>query len=266
MDLMFQAESYFNLLFSQRFAQSRVKIYWQPSERRLPEGLQREIDDYWQAEVIETCKASYLFNWHLCRLNDWSIDENTLRLSLGNTSYKELLFSNTHIEYVEEHFGSDYFSRALGVSVILVSSDERILLIRRSESVGESPGRLDVLGGHVHPDDHAVVGIPDPFFAMRDELLEEIKLNLTKEEPLSCIGLVEITDTKKPELIFHVMSGLSSEEIVRTGSENRSAEISELFAIANARNDITSFLNSNHRQLSHSAIGALWIYLTQWTS
>ncbi|MFQ5485687.1 MAG: hypothetical protein ACE5DO_10210 [Desulfobacterales bacterium] len=133
-------------------------------------------------------------------------------------------------------------------------------MIKRSSRVGEYPQAIDVLGGHIHPRDHAVSGIPDPFTAMRDELLEEIDLTVSQDETFECIGLVETANTRKPELIFHVNSKLPEQKIIEKGRQKQSPEISDLFSIANNRVEILAFLNRSKEHMSFSAIGALWLY------
>ncbi|NIR52000.1 hypothetical protein GWO43_24275 [candidate division KSB1 bacterium] len=253
----FNTTAFFHILFSRTFERNNVKINWQSAPKDLPQPLLKEMDDYWRKA---TKQAPHLFDGKLCRLNDWKIEKNVLALDLGLTGYKELLYCNEHVQYVEAQFGAEWMSRALGISAILVSADGQLVLIERSRQVGEFPGCFDVLGGHIHPDDHAVSGKPDPFLAMEDELQEEIHLNLDMNEPMQCIGLIETTQTQKPELIFKVESGLSLEEILRSGSKNKSREIESFLSIAHDRNALIAFLNANVTQCSPSALGVMALY------
>jgi len=252
----------FNILISGNFSQNEIKIKWNPSLRLLPIPLMERIEAYWNKAVEQTSKSQYIFNGELCRLNGWKIEQNRLNLYLGRTNYKELLYSNNFIQEVHEQFGTEFLANALGVSAILVSLDEESILIERSDTVGEYPGRIDVLGGHIHPLEHAVARVPDPFLAIKAEIHEEVNLQLTEQEPINCLGLIENKATKKPELIFFVKSQRTSQEIIGSGFNKNSSEVARVFAIPDHSDSLNSYLTDKKEQLSPSAIGALWLYMT----
>ena len=197
----------------------------------------------------------------MCRLDGWRVQKDKLTLYLGLSSYGEHLYSNQFTNVIAERFGKDSLSRALGISVVLISSDERIILIKRSRVVGENPGDLDVLGGHIHPQENALSGIPDPFLAIKAEIKEEAHLDSKDDEPLDCIGLIETVDTKKPELIFKTKTGLTAEEIISSASCRQSEEVAEFLTISNQKKSLEQFLETNSNQFSPSALGVLSVYL-----
>ena len=184
---------------------------WNPEKRELPLERTQKIDSFWQQEIVETGKNELIFNGELCRLNDWRVQKDQLTLDLGFTDYNELLYANQFTNDIAERFGKDSLARALGVSVVLFSDDEQIILIKRSKAVGENPGDLDVLGGHIHPQENAASGVPDPFLAIKAEIKEEVHLDLKNDDPLDCIVLIETVDTKKPVLLLKAKSRLKTE-------------------------------------------------------
>ncbi len=193
-------------------------------------------------------------------MESFEINNNHLTLHLGMTNYKELFYSNSFTQQIISNFNSKYLSAALGISAILISADEQIVLIKRSETVGEYPGKLDVVGGHIHPKEHAVSGKPEPFLAMKAEILEEVNLEITENDPIDIIGLIETSVTKKPELIFQVRCQQKCDEIKQTGANNNSSEISNFLSIANNRDTISTFVEKKMNHFSPSAIGSLWLY------
>ncbi len=128
---------FFKVLFSAKFSHAQVVINWNPEKRGLPLELTQKIDSFWQQEIVETGKNEYIFNGELCRLNDWRVQKDQLTLDLGFTDYNELLYSNQFTNDIAERFGKDSLSRALGVSIVLVSDDEQIILIKRSKQSGK---------------------------------------------------------------------------------------------------------------------------------
>lgn len=251
---------FFKVLFSAKFSHAQVVINWNPEKRELPLELTQKIDSFWQQEIVETEKNEFIFNGELCRLNDWRFQKDKLTLDLGLSDYNELLYSNQFTNDIAQRFGKDSLARALGVSVVLVSDDEQIILIKRSKAVGENPGDLDVLGGHIHPQENAVSGVPDPFLAIKAEIKEEVHLDLKNDDPLDCIGLIEPVDTKKPELLFKAKSRLKIEEIIRLASLKQSEEVAEFLIISNQEKSLAQFLEANLNQFSPSALGVLCVY------
>ncbi len=252
--------SFFKVLFSARFNHEQVNINWNPGQREFPFKLTQQIDSFWQRKIVETGKNEFIFNGELCRLNDWSFQKDKLTLELGLSNYKELLYSNEFTNDIEKQFGFDYLSKALGVSVVLISSDEQIILIKRSGIVGENPGDLDVLGGHIHPQENTLSGVPDPFLAIKAEVKEEAHLDLKDEEFLDCFGLIETAGTQKPEMLFKARSGLTAEEIIRLASVKQSEEIAEFRTISNQKKSLAQFLDANSNHFSPSALGVLCVY------
>ncbi len=253
-------DSLYKTLFTGYFTKKQVTILWEKDSQILPDELKNKMNSFWQREIKETGKTTYLFNGNLCRLNNWHIENAALTFDLGNTTYKELLYSNKYHRDLVKQFGEACLSKALGISLILTTNDNRLILIKRSENVGESPGKFDVIGGHVTPDEHLVNDIPDLFLAMADELKEEVNLSI-KQEQMAIIGLLETRFNQKPELIFAYQSVLSAGEIIQTGTRQSSTEIADFLHIENDKHRLTDFLDRNHKLISPSAFGALRLYI-----
>lgn len=253
----------FKLLISGNYNQNKVKITWNPSLRLLPSSLMAKIESYWNKEVKQTSKNHYLFNGELCRLNTWEIKQNKLNLHLGRTNYKELLYSNNFIQDINQQYGREFLSKALGISAVLISCDQKTILIERSDTVGENPGMIDVLGGHIHPLEHAVSRVPDPFLAIKAEIHEEVNLQLMEQESITCLGLIETQTTQKPELIFLVNSPRTSEEIIDLASKKNSSELVRVFAIPDREDSLNAFLMTKKDLISPSAFGAMWLYINK---
>lgn len=251
----------FNILLTGHFHQSQVKVNWNSQRRNLPQSLIEKIDAHWHREISQTSKNSFIFNGDLCKLDSWKISDNNLTLDLRYTNYKELLYSNHIHEQNTEESNFPFTSKALGISAVLLSSDNMIIVIKRSSHVGEGPGKLDIVGGHIHPYEHSVEGIPDPFFAMKAEMVEEVNLAPAPAEELVCIGIIITTTTQKPELVFSMQSHrANSESIIHKASLKNSTEISEFLAIPNRKKSLQAFLNKEAKKLSPSAFGSLWLY------
>lgn len=82
-----------------------------------------------------------------------------LTLRLGLTCYKDYLGTNWSRRVAElcqlggVEFGdsSALLAQPLGVGAVLCTDDNQVVLIRRSQTVAEAGGLLDIPGGHPEP-------------------------------------------------------------------------------------------------------------------
>lgn len=125
-------------------------------DRKLGGALENHMERLWQERLQ---KIPSLFNGLKFRLAGCnSTDEKgdrCVHLQLGSTDYREFqctnmsVFRKNLVEYGREHFGDSdaCLSNAVGVGAVLVTTDMHVVLMRRSQAVGESAGMVDVPGG-----------------------------------------------------------------------------------------------------------------------
>lgn len=251
----------FEVCLAQGFVYDQVEITWSQQASTLPEDLEREISAFWQQKLAQSGTNRLLYNGTLCRLIRWQCAQEMLRLELGITNYQQLLYSNHVLENIKDGDTAPFNAAALGVSIVLVSADEQILLMQRSESVGEFPGCLDVFGGHIEPEHHMTNSIPDPFKAIAAELQEEAGIRVDDVRQILCIGLLAPHVNQKPELIFSFKSVATSRKLIRQARHTESPEIAGLLTVPNSKDALSIFLNSKADELSPSAHGTLWVHL-----
>ena len=146
----------------------------------------------------------------------------------------------------------------LGVSALVITADGSLLIIRRGEHLGEEPGKLDVVGGHAHPDRHYKYGRPDFFRAILEEL--ETELNLPAEEVFMnmCCGLVENLSMRKPDLAFLARTRLAKRDIgERIAAAAEADEVAEWLAVPADAVAIGAFANAHESALTPSALACL---------
>jgi len=222
--------------------------------------VEKDINAFWNQEVVDKGKLDYIYNGRVCCLNEFKLINNQLELTLGETDYKHLLFSNNQEKMANPGQKYEFNPAVLGVSVILISLHQKVILIQRSSQVGEFPECMDVPGGHIEPDKHLVDGVPDPFLAIAQELQEEIGIESISPSEIVCIGIIETTANRKPEMVFTYQSNQSSEAIIKLAEKQRSTEIEAFATIPNNLFDLNFYLESNKEQLSPSAFGCLSLY------
>ena len=236
-----------------------VQVDYRPAEYILPGDFSHRAVVFW--EEATAAGNRYLFNGALCRLEKFSEKDGNLQLSLSRTCYRDLIFSNAHTDELLRALGETGPVRALGISVVIETCDGYLPIIRRSEHVGEGPGGLGVIGGHVHPDEHARHGAPDVFYAIADEIHAELGIPFNRLDNFTCCGLAEEWPHRKPELIFFIALPLTMGEVRRLAQNAReSNEFTELLAIRAEKEDLQRFIRENESQITTSTLACLQIY------
>ncbi len=243
----------YHTLFTGRFAPTEVSVQWEDSPPALAAELQAAIDAAW-----EGLKPNPHFNGRIARLEEWGIEGGALRLRLCPSEYKHLLYSNAHASEIISSWGEEQLARALGISVVVVSADGRILLMERSDQVGEYPGCYDLFGGHINPP--APGEIPDVFASMEKELVEELALP-PGTAAMSLFGLLLTWETRKPELLFTARCGMESGAMMRAARAARDRyEYRRLLTLPADAGSINRFLECCRAKISPSAFGGLEIF------
>ena len=124
------------------FPRSQIQLTWQNSKQTLSTKISQRIEDYWQQEILPSPQGQYVFNGQLCSLHNWQKENSILSLELGRTDYKTLLYSNFVNRNSETH--GNFICNAFGISVVIVSADDQLVLMQRSHQVGECAGMIDV--------------------------------------------------------------------------------------------------------------------------
>jgi len=243
----------FRVLAFGPFESEHIHICWKPEELNIPDRLLQEIEHFWA-----TLKHRGHFNGRISRLDRWQIQNGSLVLHLSPSDYRTLLYSNQYTERISNKWGERFLSRALGISAVVVSTEQQILLMKRSASMGEFPNRYDVFGGHIDvPTENSA---PDVFHAMQQELHEELALKST-DYSLELLGLVESSINKKPELVFAAPAKRSIPELLHQAQTARDKnEYVQLFAVANREDALAQFLDKNSTSFTPSALASLCLY------
>jgi len=250
----------FSPLWMQTLPHSALEVQWQPEPIQKPASLQRAEKAFWNKLLKKTPSAN-LFNGPLAELESFQLKTNRLLLSLRLSNYRTFMYSNFHREKILTNYGEAFVNQGLGISAVVRTEGNKIVLMKRSEQVGEYPGKLDVFGGHIEPGKHSVNGVPDPFLGIREELKEELNLFSEDIRDLRIIGMIRNSETAKPELVFLAQSPLSFEKIREKATHATDAgEYISLISVTDKSEAIRKYLKENTDCFSPSGLGSLWVY------
>ncbi|MCR4440488.1 MAG: hypothetical protein QHJ34_15445 [bacterium] len=241
--------------------QEELEVHWDAQVPQYPAEMVAVATHHWQRLCSEARPGAVLFDGALCFLRNFSWDGFRLHLSLGRTSYLYALFANAYCQEIVRRWGAEHLPRVLGVSAVVVSAGGVLPLMRRSDTVGEFPGRLDVFGGHIDPGVDVLAGVPHPFVAIGNELCEELDLRPAELNSLRCIGLIKSRCNQKPELVFACsVPGDLQELCRRAGGARGAGEFVDLLAVQDEPPALRQLLEKRRSELTPSAYGSLWVY------
>jgi hypothetical protein len=230
------------------FSPSQVEAKRVRSTLALPPKLKRSIESDWAKAIRK--KGKLLFDGPLCRVESWQREPYGLKLRLSRTSYK--WFWGTNLRRLK--LPASQLANALGLSAVVQSSDDYLLLGRRNNKVAYHPNR-------VHPFAGSAVDV-DVFAEMRRELAEELSFTQSDIAEIRCIGVAEDLIIRQPEVIFHVLSTRTRAEIVQRLDR---AEHSTIWAVP-AKKRAVSRAIENPGRLTPIAQAALLYWLLRPTA
>jgi hypothetical protein len=125
----------------------------------LPNDIQEKLDERWNELLNNSKPGCILYNESKFRLHSVEIktadDDNSIRaiLNLGLTDYKSFICTQQQnlSDEIRQHITEDHLAHPLGVGCLLVTSDDFIVLIKRSSACIDLPNMYDTPGGHSEP-------------------------------------------------------------------------------------------------------------------
>ena len=205
---------------------------------------EKNIDTIWKHR---TASNSSLFNGTKFRFENILDASRTPVLNLGITDYKSFLGTNCAPNW--EQLDPTTMASPLGNAAIVETEDEKVVLLKRSGSVGEMPHTVVMPGGHPEPE---MIGIKTLEYRkgmrtdagtkghdqglndnIRDELWDSMIREVVEETGIPrealgktlCIGFTRRVQNHRPDIIFFVECTLSADEVRRlyaNGPEHKS--------------------------------------------
>jgi hypothetical protein len=239
------------ILAAGEWSRGQVSVDWILSRRKIVPEVENAIERAWAKESARL--GDRLFDGPMCRLEEWSASSARLALRLSRTSYKPFLGTNLHNAFLADRFGSDVLANPVGLSCVLESADGWLLLGRRNDSVAYYPNRVHPFAGALEPPIEPANW--DPFGEMLRELDEELALPAGDLRRFHCIGMVQDSALRQPELVFHAISKRNRAQIEPALDP---AEHRAIYSIQAAAEEVNHAISNP--VLTPVAIGALTLW------
>ncbi|KAH9138362.1 hypothetical protein AeRB84_017318 [Aphanomyces euteiches] len=196
--------------------------------------LERNIEDVWAGKLE---KNPHLFNGTKFRLASMQVAPHALHMQWGLTDYKTYIGLCSRCEVVEKLKADGaserqdhtvYLSNKIGVAAALVTSDNKVCFLKRSQNVGAYPNMMDVPGGHPEPqalgvgwenmpsesDDALNARCVDELFdSIVNEIHEEVNVPKTALASPLLLGVTLQGEAETPSFAFLTRTTLPADEI-----------------------------------------------------
>lgn len=186
-----------------------------------------------------------------CRLVDWNAVNDTLFLAFAPAQI-ELQMANPHRQNTHDVALTD----GLGVCSMVKSSDELLIIQKRSERHIRYPGWYHVCGGMLEIEAVGEQRVIDPFAWMRTELHEELAIDSAFIVGMRCLGLVQDLRNMRPELVFETTLNVPTDHFAQQSGPEHSA----LVLLDDRADDLRQFAADHGACMVPSGLACLLLY------
>jgi len=189
----------YRIIYSGVFYQENLIHHLIPGERIYSKEAQVEIDRNW--DKINKNTDLDLFNGRVYSLLKSELIDGNIHYYIQETDYKSFCGTNMN--------GNFHGTKAdiLAICSIIETSDEFVILGKRSNNVAECRNIWHVFGGNL---DEVISGKEPAFLAIKKEIQEELGINENEITSIKCLGLGLNLKIKKHEFLFLTKTSLSS--------------------------------------------------------
>lgn len=242
------------------FAPGRVQVHLRDTPRPTTPELEACIEGAWQRAMTECpARGAMLFNGELIRWIDHRVEDDTLHIDAGRTTYREFTGTNLYNRHRIAAFGRARFSNPIGTTATLISADGWLLYGRRSQRVAYHAGHVHTFGGALEAVDIRPDGTVDVFAALARELREELGLEPDEVTETVCIGLIHDREIWQPELLFDTTVRLTREALLDRLDRDADGEHTAIESLPDTPDAPVPFL-MNTSPIAPVAIGALCLH------
>ncbi len=225
----------------------------------LTTEMQTELERLWHEKLALAEKQAFLlfdgklFRWiYVEERND-----RTLRVKLGDTSYKEYVATRT--PEFSQQLTREELSNPLSVCSVIETLDGYILLEKR-EGTDAHNGRFHVIGGFMERGKDDEGHTPDAFGAMNREMHEETGILEQDIREQYCLGMVYDTLVPHPELCFVTRLNIPLTTLSKRKPEDN--EVKELRMLRVTAATLKESILTHHGNISPTGEAALILYGT----
>jgi|GEM_PF-6907053 len=233
------------------FDKSHVIVTFSNKSNTRESFVSKYIQEHWN-KIVK--KNPLMFSGDLLSVVNNHSNSEYIKLDTIITEYDDYYITRT--KKFQQKFSNEKSTNVLSTGCISITSDNYIVLGKRSLQLSVSPGKITIVSGMADDEDIIKNNQVDVFGCITREIKEEIGVNSNEIKELICIGLIE---KPKNQGIFIPFFGLFNIPFSKIAERENDGELIELFKIKNSEKEIIKVLKCN--TLSSVAVSSLKIYL-----
>mgnify|MGYP001204061491 CR=1 FL=1 len=249
----------FEIVAQGLFRSDQLVMSYDPSLRMtISPETQTWMDTFWQQKLVQAkAQGTRLFDAPLFRFVETSVEDGTLYIVVGDTSYKE--YVTTRVPEFAADRAYHELGNALSVCSVVETSDDYILLDHR-QGVDVYVGRYHVIGGFFERNLDMASGHtqPDSFAAMRREIREETGIQSGDISEQYALGIVYDLATPHAEICFLTRLHIPLSEVQTRQPEDD--EIKQLHTLQVTAESLRTFILLHHGNISATGEPNLLLY------
>ncbi len=178
-----------------------VKVVVNKEHAIYSDDVIKQVCCYWES----LSKSKHLFDGTNAILEEYSFDDGILTITLKPGNYSEFYCLNI------KQILPELYTNTLAICTAPITSDNLIVIGKRSQSLAEGNEEWHVVGGTF---DERVLNGMSPTSFMKEELKEELNIDSADIEEISYLGLGINHIYHKPELLTYTKLSIKSEELI----------------------------------------------------
>jgi 8-oxo-dGTP pyrophosphatase MutT (NUDIX family) len=207
------------------------------------------IENEWKKAIKH---KPFLFAGPLFHLQNYKNDDSKITLEMFKSTFKE--YVGTHNNVFQRMFGQSKIVKPLSVGTMIITSDSKWITGKRSNTYSYQ-GFYTLIAGYIDPHKDIINSRPDPFSAIKREIIEETGIHNDHIDDIVCLGLV---DGRDPYLAFVCTLNISSEDLSHVVPKEE--EFVKLEQIELEEQVVKRFLLSNYNNTTPHAFANILMY------
>jgi hypothetical protein len=207
------------------------------------------IDKEWN---IKTKNNPFLFNDKIIHVIQQNVLNSKILFSTCTSNFKEFAITNTN--KFKQLFNKAIVIRPISVGTMIITSDNKWIIGKRQNTF-DFEDCYTVVAGYLNPVKDIIYSKPDPFFALRREIIEETGIFDKDINNIYCLGLV---DSNQPYLAFSTSLNISRDQFQSMIPKEKEFINFEYYNLT--RETFEQFLLNNYQTITPHACANMLMY------
>ncbi len=223
-----------------KYHEKNIQVSYAATKLRRNSVLEKFIKKGWEEEKK---KNPNIFAGNLAHIYKQEFNKKSIKISTIHVTYDAYLVTSN--EEFFKKFPNECSANPLSVGALVMTSDSKIILGKRSNYVATNKQSITIPSGMIDENDIEEGCKINCFQAVKREIYEEIGLSIDQIVDTFCMGVIFNKQTQQTFLPFFCKTKLSSNDILVNFNEKLNnlncSEFSEIVIVSLQNNLVGSF-------------------------